>query len=362
MTIEEQIQLYDQIAQSHFARNEPVLTQMKTIMNEVFGESYNQIQIVDNRDHIAYHTTPDLNTCNESTINQYMHAYGLYRLVVYFPEITITNTRDASHNIKDLFVGFTLNTEARMLKMFGRRSSFTRREFLSNYAHSHLSGASHNYWGNFCLGHGPIGQAMTLLGHEDFDPIEFRLLCYHLKMYVKHESIEGVPYYNMEDISTSAALRSINDTSLSERTHHFGLFYRTLFQEVDSEEILKSLKYTIKENSVKIDPTPELEIILGEVIDTVFNRGDINTDYRPYYQCTRSANGTYFSTNEDISAADLNREIVVINFKGTDFKLNIVQEDGIQNMKIYAHPAVTEFICKKLSENFTKTGYKFSKV
>lgn len=361
MTIEEQIQLYNQVAQSHFARNEPVLAQMKTIMNEVFGEQYNQIQIVDNRDQISYHTL-ELGSWSESIINDFFQSYGLYRLVVHFPDITITNTNEASHQIKDLFVGFTLDRTCRVKYMNGRRATFSRAEFLSNYGHSHLSGTSHNSWGRFCVGHGPIGQAITLLAHEDFDPIEFRLLCYHLKMYVKHESIEGVPYYNMEDIATSSPLRSINDVDSSTRNHHFTAFYRRLIQETDPESLQRMIKYSVKEDHIKVDPTPDLEMALGNAVNSVLEDGGIDNGYRYYYRCGRGANGEYYGVNEDVDPSDLNREIIVINFKGKDFKLNIVHEDGIQNMKMYAHPAITEFVCKKLGENLTKTGYKFSKV
>lgn len=142
--------------------------------------------------------------------NQYCLRFNLCTVYVRFPELTITNSEGASHDIKDLWVLFSVDPKFSISDLRGIRSQLTRQEAISGYMHSHLHSALLDNRSNaieaenFCLGQGEINQVITKLALGGYQAIDFTLFCLHLKNYVVWESIEGVPYNYIKKIATTS--------------------------------------------------------------------------------------------------------------------------------------------------------------
>jgi len=120
-------------------------------------------------------------------------------IIVYFPEVTVTNEQDASTVIKDLYVRVVINADGTLLQSFTMiRSTFRKCEIYADYAHSHLPGILTEFH-TPCLGSGPINRTIASLNAE-FSEELWMLFCYELDLYVKTESIEGVPYRRLSNI------------------------------------------------------------------------------------------------------------------------------------------------------------------
>ena len=150
-------------------------------------------------------------------------------ITIYFPNVTISNSKGSKHTIKDLFV--ILNIYERTGKLYisrfeGFRTTFTYEELCSNYSHSHLSDATDSYFyyknrfpvrQEFCLGTGEISiSRMDFNSSDEFDSKIFTGLLIQLFTLVSWESIEGTPYKYIDGIrfisATGGYIRYLNNT------------------------------------------------------------------------------------------------------------------------------------------------------
>ena len=112
-------------------------------------------------------------------------------IVVWWPEVTVTNEHDRSIVIWDLFAKIGINTLGTIpYEQPGfllKRSTYNTSQLLSGYLHSHIP---HTYanrenliaWKSPCLGRGPIrGTIMSL--KSDYDDTMWMLFCQELSMY-----------------------------------------------------------------------------------------------------------------------------------------------------------------------------------
>ena len=129
-------------------------------------------------------------------------------IVVWWPEVTVTNEHNKSIVIWDLFAKIGINTLGTIpYEQPGfllKRSTYNTSQLLSGYFHSHIP---HTYanrenlieWKSPCLGRGPIrGTIMSL--KSDYNDTMWMLFCQELSMYVTVESLRGVPYKRLEDV------------------------------------------------------------------------------------------------------------------------------------------------------------------
>lgn len=130
-----------------------------------------------------------------------------YNILIKFPEITVTNGHSQSINIKDLYVKLTMAGNSVLAKSFTIiRSTFTKQQILSGYVHSHVPKRFFNDPDDFtflepCLGSGPIkGTIASLL--IDYDLDTWKLFCFELMLYLRNESIIGVPYVRLSTVGT----------------------------------------------------------------------------------------------------------------------------------------------------------------
>jgi len=163
--------------------SQPLVDVTNKILNDLYGNNYEMISLTKNT----------------------------YRITILYPEIIITNSRDESHTIRELYVSFEIKLDSDKFKftntLTGWRGMVTMEEAASNYSHSHLHSGSYLMGQNeFCLGTGPIASMISEFRHkyipvtdEEFETL-FLSFLFQLNSYVKWESIEGTPYIYIRHI------------------------------------------------------------------------------------------------------------------------------------------------------------------
>ena len=158
--------------------------------------------------------------------------------VIHFPEITITNSDNEEHIIRDFYIKLipSYSTTGMSFDNFkGKRMSATRREVISSYQHSHQSGRHYTYdrdkedsqftYRGFCLGASEIIQALSMLSSM-FSKDRFKLFLYQLEEYLNYESIEGNPYKRISNTIGGGSPRDLTENSCNSYYKNL-LLYRT---------------------------------------------------------------------------------------------------------------------------------------
>jgi hypothetical protein len=135
-------------------------------------------------------------------------------LVVHYPEVTISNSIEMSHLMRDIYVRyyFVKGTTWALSGLSIGRTTFTNRELSTNYIFSHCSGYyKDGYTDQLCYGNNtPIGELRESLTRSLYNLAYFFVL---FDQYLQWESIEGTPYRYIEKIynnSNSFPLVAIN--------------------------------------------------------------------------------------------------------------------------------------------------------
>lgn len=133
-------------------------------------------------------------------------------IIVYFPEVTVTNEKHQSVKIYDLFAKVPIRGDGVHLydKFCLMRSTYTHAQAVSGYTHSHISRSTPpGNWGSPCLGTGPINSTIYTLERisESFEEIKpfWELFCRELDEYTQVESLSGGPYIRMENITAGTS-------------------------------------------------------------------------------------------------------------------------------------------------------------
>ena len=127
-------------------------------------------------------------------------------IMVWWPEVTVTNENDRSVNIQDLYSKIQITLEGRIpyeIRSFMLcRTTFSEVQYISGYQHSHLpSFRGIPGFETPCLGTGPINNTILEL-KNNCDSTEWMLFCQELSMYVTVESLKGGPYIRMETLGS----------------------------------------------------------------------------------------------------------------------------------------------------------------
>lgn len=132
-------------------------------------------------------------------------------ILIWYPELTITNARRESTTVKNLFIKVSISLyDFSMAEKFTMaRSYFTFPEFRYGYVHSHAEGLSRSSlesvisFRSCCLGSGPLNSTISNLCRpysEDKLPF-WGLFCVELQKYAQVESLSGGPYRYLKRIN-----------------------------------------------------------------------------------------------------------------------------------------------------------------
>lgn len=127
-------------------------------------------------------------------------------ILVWWPEVTVTNENNRSIKIKDLYAKIELlldgtipyeNTGFQLI-----RTTFNKRQYSCGYVHSHIMGFTPGQtlqFRNPCLGRGPLVGTVIELKNSNEEAL-WMLFCRELSLYVTVESLRGVPYMRLESV------------------------------------------------------------------------------------------------------------------------------------------------------------------
>ena len=261
-----------------------------------------------------------------------------YDVIIKFPKIEITNSKNHSHIIHDLYVKWKFGPGFKMIKtLAGIRGSLDYIENKVGYRHSHLPSTSSidTQFSQFCLGTGDFRELHTEWTQEDHEFVqeEFELLLYQLGAYVKWESLGGGPYMRIQNIAVGNSSSYIN-------THDD---YKIAIEKLTNFP----LKYNYTTKRFTIDITA-LEKELSKIEEI--------------YKVSKTSDGQYIYG--DLSLNTIREWIAVANIKMSRKPLFIFQEEEVYQKVIkisskekdsllekVVHPRV----CKYVSELLTSS-------
>ena len=134
-----------------------------------------------------------------------LHPGGIF-ILVWFPQVKVTNEYDKSVNIQDFYVKVGIDTEGKLIGKFScNRATYPLSHIKSTYMHSHIPGVNIQNFSEFlvpCTGSGPINTTIGGLNRE-FDEDMWQLFCSELEDFTQVESIAGIPYRKIEEIGAN---------------------------------------------------------------------------------------------------------------------------------------------------------------
>jgi hypothetical protein len=206
-------------------------------------------------------------------------------IIIYFPEVTIKNSCEQSHVMKDIYIRFNFYSRGKVLAdMEIARTTFTERELRNHYLFSHCGEESvGSYSNDLCKGSTSIAESYSLLRKDLFLLIKgFTPFLYVLKEYLSWESLEGSPYRKIDDVITDAN-RMINKSSYTCDTTY-------ILSKLILSNKLENLKYNYELNDgiyrikLDIESVNTIDKILIEILDNRF----ISHYYYNRYNGTKS--------------------------------------------------------------------------
>lgn len=132
-------------------------------------------------------------------------------IIIHFPTIDMTNSRNEKHTIHDMYVSFSIDNVVSedsvmvvKVDMSAIRTTFTLAEVKTNFMHSHINSGSFLTWSPFCMGSGTPFAIMVM--NISYVPTRdnWELLFLSLERFLAWESIEGTPYMSMRYIKIGA--------------------------------------------------------------------------------------------------------------------------------------------------------------
>lgn len=218
------------------------------IFKEYFGENKTDFQCLSFEDfehrlkrHPAYLPNDCLQHCD---------------ILIWFPEVKVTNENDKSITIRDLYIKVSVCTDGTLMNNpTMNRATFSYEEWVSGYSHSHLPNIYTNELKAFrtpCFGSGPINETIEFL-LTSCDEEYWMLLCSEIEDFVQVESIEGRPFKYLEHVGDI-------DTSPIELDRQFPCMGRFSKVYTLEDEILRCismdfLRYVIQTSEIPLEYT-----------------------------------------------------------------------------------------------------------
>lgn len=137
-----------------------------------------------------------------NNIDAISHSGGIF-ILVWFPQVKVTNENNKSVDIQDLYAKVMIDTEGQLIgKFYLNRATYPISHMKSGFMHSHVPGINTSDFSDFltpCTGSGPINATIGGLNRE-FDEDMWQLFCSELEDFTQVESLTGIPYRYLENI------------------------------------------------------------------------------------------------------------------------------------------------------------------
>ena len=313
------IQTVDDII--HYCNELTDLHKIYDIFEEYYGEDRVDIQYINQEtlDQIIIHTPSLL----------YPEKVSIFDIIVYFPEITITNDYKETHTIYDTYCKISVSADGSYRGFKIARATLDKQEYLTGYVHSHATTSSRlvtGVWRDFCFGTSIICDTLSRVSLNNLD--SWSLFCLQLDELLKVESNEGVPYKSLNTIYSNEENSFIkNKYSVS--------FICTVLSSQDVEYLLSNynFKFEIVNNTVAIaESMTDFAINISKLyLDYLEKEGNASiSNLRDY--CIKD--GRLYKYTNLSTFTELENPIKVLTFKGEDINLTIKDTDDT-NVVLY---------------------------
>lgn len=305
----------------------------------------------------------DLYLCNFNSL------YRIYNILVYFPEVRITNEYDEYVDVKDLWAKVEFDYKGKIKGNFKlNRSTYSLSHISSNYVHSHCPGIDPILeFKDCCLGTGPIKNTIHSLMME-FDESLLQLFCFELDKYVATESVQGVPYRKLSSIK-KANLSNPVSNFIYKKQCNIPIEYRDFIKDFVTDFIKsKKIKLNYFNNSYGLG-MPFIEYILtisNHFIEWYNNSlGTYNFDTLCLFsdkileKVAINDNKIYTKCNNRVSHHLEKQGQVMFTFKGKEIRLNIIDDyNEDEGQVIILNINIATIILKSILKTF---NYNYGK-
>lgn len=339
----------------------PYLTQLFKVM-DVFDSHYDEWDM---------HLQPiyPVDISGETNSGRVM-TFCLVPFVIY-DKITITNSREKSHDIRDLVVATELemengNLHASMIQ--GTRLSLSEKEQVSGYIHSHLNTRNIDNFNNlcnissFCIGGtSELQDLITESASSDFDEGLIDLFLTMVDSIVKWESLEGVPYVKIQSLLDSN-VKKINPGNVNISSFYTLKLKNQLLKAVRDNNILN---YYISEGRYRIHDDESIAQAIKSIIT------DIYPSEKYYYLAKYNKGKWYGISEENIFDRDyternlkVDNEMPFIYFCGQKKYFKVVTEKKKEySLDDYnVHPKLINYVIKQFEQKLYREAIRNSTV
>lgn len=332
------------------------------IFKGFFGEDFVDIQTCQGRELSSFKEYLFAKICDESSITKgtaeedYNLSFDVTKeqlvelenivkdkrfiIYVWWPRVTVTNEYGKSVNIQDLYAKVeiqgdgTIPYECNGFRL--NRATYTRKQFISNYMHSHINVIPKNNFTDFqipCLGTGPIISTIGTL-KNDYDEVTWMLFCQELSMYVTVESISGGPYRRMENIG-NVSLHTIYTG------YNFNYAGKTDFLcQFTNDDLKKFIQYYLKHGHLSLGYKNNVFTWSMPYYEYIIDISNSFIDfYNKYYSTTAQNLSNCFNT-------DLLKQVIVAD--GKFYNEGEYNSFDINNLSGYQNKLVLVFKGKEI--------------
>lgn len=265
-----------------YKREMKTVFEVYEIFKNYYGEEFVDLQkasLTDFKANMTSVTDSRTDIVNTSS-SEYVNCLNSIcpEILVYWPEVTVTNEYNKSIKIQDLYAKIKIDIRGMIPYEYNgfrlNRATYPRIQYDCNYMHSHVCSIPKGYFEEFqspCLGRGPIiGTILSL--KNSFDETTWMLFCHELAEYVKVESIRGVPYHRLESISNKSELSLIPNGNY--------LSTNPLLQFLGKEEYSKFIKYYLRNGNLKFGYSGESYVLGNTELEYLI---DISNSFISYF-------------------------------------------------------------------------------
>lgn len=319
-----------------------------------------------------------------------------FTLLVWFPEVRITNENNKSTYVKDLYVKIFIDISGQLLgKFYINRATYTYTQLYCRYIHSHVPRLDTLNPASFktpCTGEGPINNTISSLNMV-YDIDLWQLFCSELEDFVQTEFIAGVPYIRLE--SLGGEVTGGNYNSFLYVMFNQEAWYRISGDipviDVRNEFILDFVRYLLKSKvlpmeysngtySLGMSPVQATILVSNKFIEwfnkenNIYRKSITEENLISYNILMQAivAEDSIYKPSADLNADDISRVegCLICNFKGKPITITVLPEETSQrNLSLVLNQKVMNnivtAICKVVNLRYgrksTKRELKFDR-
>ena len=265
---------------------------------------------------------------------------SIITVLIYYPEITVTNEYNKSTVIKDVYIKLKIDYSGKLIDTFTiNRATYNIKEYVSCYMHSHaprLDQVNPTIFRTMCLGDGPIRRTIGNL-QDSFNKDFWKLFCFELHKYLQVESISGGPYIRLENIGVTNSPSYYNYSLAYLNDYNTDLFTKEQLKEfckyvINSKKLI--FNYTNEQYDIGLNNINYIVLISNLFIEWI-NKDIIIT--QSFYNILISKG---FLVKVKVSEYDIqkiqsthipaNNNVQICTFKNNSIYLNIIDDNSEQ--------------------------------